>query len=121
MQSLDRALLVNQASRTPNTDTEVSADGEETNEGDESEESSTDESADDGETSISKKDLLAALPDENLSTAGMMFVLESRLPDLVATVDEMLADLDLPASTGDADMASDTADNMAGDPESSNA
>ena len=94
LQSLDRALLVNQASRTPNTDTEVSADGEETNEGDESEESSTDESADDGETPISKKDLLAALPDENLSTAGMMFVLESRLPDLGATVDEMLADLE---------------------------
>ena len=121
LQSLDRALLVNQASRTPNTDTEVSADGEETNEGDESEESSTDEGADDGETPISKKDLLAALPDENLSTAGMMFVLESRLPDLVATVDEMLADLDLPAPDGDADMASDTADNMAGDPENSNA
>jgi len=120
LQFLDRALLVNQASRTPNTDTEVSADGEETNEGDESEESSTDESADDGETP-SKKDLLAALPDENLSTAGMMFVLESRLPDLVATVDEMLADLDLPAPAGDADVASDMADNTAGDPESSNA
>ena len=55
LQSLDRALLVNQASRTPNTDTEVSADGEETNEGDESEESSTDESADDGETPISEE------------------------------------------------------------------
>jgi len=51
----------------------------------------------------------------------MMCVLESRLPDLVATVDEMLADLDLPAPDGDADMASDTADNMAGDPENSNA
>jgi len=64
---------------------------------------------------------LAALPDENLSTAGMMFVLESRLPDLVATVDQMLADLDLPTSTSEADMADDAADDMASDPESSDA
>ena len=120
LQSLDRALLVNQASRTPNTDTEVDSDGEEKTKGNESEESSTDENADDGETP-SKKDLLAALPDENLSTAGMMFVLESRLPDLVATVDQMLADLDLPGSTSDVDMADDAADDMAGDSESSDA
>jgi hypothetical protein len=97
--------LVNQASRTPSTDTEVDAD----------------ESADDGEKRISKKDLLAALPDENLSTAGMMFVLESRLPDLVATVNEMLADLNLPTSAGADDIAGEGDENVAGDPEGSDA
>ena len=65
------------------------------------------------------RDRVAAKVDEACRTVGFLAVTGHRInPDLV---DEMLADLDLPASTGDADMASDTADNMAGDPESSNA
>ena len=32
-----------------------------------------------------------------------MFVLESRLPDLVATVNDMLAELDLPTDAQDAE------------------
>ena len=124
LQSLDRALLINQASRTPSTDVtsgSQAAAEEEAEDAEESEESTNEDEASDATDTVSASDLLASLPDETLSTSGAMFVLESRLPDLVATVNEMLADLDLPAPAGDADMASDTADDMAGDPESSNA
>ena len=58
--------------------------------------------------------------------AGLLKVLEDLGRELGETCEreghrEALADLDLPAPAGDADVASDMADNTAGDPESSNA
>ncbi len=124
LQSLDRALLINQASRTPSTDAtsgSQAAAEEEAEDAEEFEESTNEDEASDTTNTEATSDLLASLPNETLSTSGAMFVLESRLPDLVATVDEMLTDLDLPAPASDADMASDTADTMGGDPDSSDA
>ena len=124
LQSLDRALLINQASRTPSTDATSGSQAaieEEAEDAEASDESTNEDKASDATDTVSASDLLASLPNETLSTSGAMFVLESRLPDLVATVNEMLADLDLPTTAGDADMASDTADDMAGEAENSDA
>ena len=115
LQTLDRALLIRQASRSPSVDggsdpaDDVSTPEQDADDSTKSDDVSTDES------SISKQDLLVSAPDEALSAGGTMFVLESRLPDLVATVNDMLAELDLPTDAPDATADAQDAENMAVD------